>query len=357
MSVEAQQSARRWLIAAAVVLSAILVALIVYLLFFLGRPARLTSEEPQAGLQPVWAVYGPGEGDLPAFDRPMGVTVGLRDRIYVTDAGNNRVCVFDPAGRFLFAFGELGVVKPAAGAPVTYQPGRLNFPLGIDTDEDGNVYVASLRNDSIEVFDSQGQPLRRFPDPLASVGRGSSGSGGTGIAVTDVAVHAGLVYALDTYQVVVFTTDGGYVGQWGRPGSGEGSLDHPNGITVADDGTVYVSDSNNARVTAFDAEGSVLWTTGARATRLRDPKDPPFQLPRGLDITPRGQLFVVDAFSFALVEISAKGTVTATYGERGVAPAQFNFPNDVATLRDSLVVVDKENGRVQRVEIAPSVPE
>ncbi len=339
--------------AAALVLTGLLIALVLYLLFFLGRPERLTSEEPRGGLQPIWAVYGPGEGDRPAFDRPMGVTVGLRSRIYVTDAGNNRVCVFDASGRFLFAFGELGIAKPAAGGSAAYRPGRLNFPLGIDTDEDGNVYVASFGNDSIEVFDADGEALRRFPDPAIRVGRGGSGSGGTGIAVTDVAVHDGLVYALDTYQVVVFTTDGGYVGQWGRPGAGEDGLDHPNGITVGDDGTVYVSDSNNARVTAFDAEGGVLWSTGARAAGPLDFADRPFQLPRGLDITPRGQLYVVDAFSFALVEVSTEGTVTSTYGEFGASPAQFNFPNDVAALADSLVVVDKENGRVQRVEIAP----
>ena len=357
MSVSDERATRRWLIGAAVVLSALLIVLIVYLLFFLGRPEILITRDPQAGLQPVWVVYGPSEGDHPSFDRPMGVTVGLRNRIYVTDAGNNRVCVFDPAGRFLFAFGELGIAKPAAGGSSTYQPGRLNFPLGIDTDEDGNVYVASFGNDSIEVFDAQGKPLRRFPDPSARVGRGSSGSGGTGIAVTDVAVHEGLVYALDTYQVVVFTTEGVYVGQWGRPGSGEGSLDHPNGITVAKDGTLYVADSNNARLTAFDAEGSVLWSMDAGEAQLRGSQDRPLQLPRGLDLAPSGQLYVVDAFAFALVEVSAEGSVTATYGERGVTPAQFNFPNDVAALLDSFVVVDKENGRVQRVRIAPPRPE
>lgn len=357
MSASTQQTELRWLHAAAVTLAVLLIALILYLLFFLGRPERLTDYAPKAGLQAIWAVYGPGEGDRPAFDRPMSVTVGLRNRIYVTDAGNNRVCVFEPAGRFLFSFGELGIAKPAAGGSATYQPGRLNFPLGIDTDEDGNIYVASFGNDSIEVFDPKGQPLRRFPDPSTRVGRGSSGSGGVGIAVTDVAVHEGLVYALDTYQVVVFTTEGDYVGQWGRPGSGEAGLDHPNGITVGDDGTVYVSDSNNARVTAFDAEGGVVWSMDAREAQLRGSGGQPLQLPRGLDLAPSGQLYVADAFAFALVEISPSGIVTATYGERGVAPAQFNFPNDVVALGDSLIVVDKENGRVQRVRIAPPRPE
>jgi outer membrane protein assembly factor BamB len=352
MSARSERAARRWLILAAIFLTALLIALIVYLLLYLGRAERLVSHETRAGLQPIWEVYGPGQGETPAFDRPMGVAVGLRDRIYVTDAGNNRVCVFDPGGRFLFTFGTFGVAKPLAGAKSTYKPGRLNYPLGVDTDEDGNVYVASFGNDSIEVFDADGEALRRFPDPMVRVGRGASGTGGVGIAVTDVAAHNGLVYALDTYQVVVFTTDGAYVGQWGRPGSGAGSLDHPNGIEVGPDGTVYVADSNNARVTAYTAEGRMLWSLGARAQGTRDVSKRPFQLPRGLALSRREQLYVVDAFAFSLVEVSTEGTITASYGERGVQPGQFNFPNDIAVLRDSLVVVDRENGRVQRVEIA-----
>lgn len=342
---------RQWFGVLAVVLSLLLVGLIIFMLYFLGRPESLADRPVQEGIKPVWAVYGPGEGATPLFDRPMGVAAGSRGRVYVSDTGNNRVCVFDSAGRFLFEFGGFGVAKALPGAKNTYVAGLLNYPVGIDTDGDGNVYVASFRNDSVEVFDATGKPLRRFPDPAKVVGKGSSGQDGLGIAVTDVAVHDDLVYALDQYQVFVFTTGGEFVRQFGKPGVAAGDLDHPNGIDVGDDGTVYVSDSNHARVTAFTPEGKPLWTFGTVPTGIDDQSERDIELPRGITVLNDDSVLVTDAFGFSLVRLSADGKLVAKYGMRGVEPGQFNFPNDVAALRGFLIVADKENNRVQLVHL------
>ncbi len=336
----------------AIVLALVLVGLVAYLLWFVGRPESLVDLPAVQGVDPVWQVYGPGEGDLPLFDRPMGVAAGNGGRIYVTDSGNNRICVFDSTGRFIKQFGTFGIAKPAAGYKATYVAGALNYPVGIDTDDDGNVYVASFYNDSVEVFDAEGEPLRRFPDPALPVGQGSSGYGGTGIAVTDVAVSGDRVYALDAYQVFVFTTEGEFVDQWGKPGTAPGDLDHPNGIAVSDDGsTVYVSDSNHARVTAFTTEGEVLWQVGDIPEGMSDSEAGALELPRGLTVLPDGSILVADVFAFTLVRISAQGEVLGDYGERGVDPGQFNFSNDVEAFRSFVAIADKENGRLQLVRL------
>jgi sugar lactone lactonase YvrE len=347
-------TARQAFTALAVLLTVVLVGLLVYLYWFLGRSEALpgVAGEPIAGVQRVWEVYGPGEGESPRFAGPMGVAVGTDDRIYVTDSGNNRVCVFDVRGRFQFEFGGFGVAKPSPGSPATYDPGELNYPVGIDVDEEGNVYVASFYNDSIEVYDADGTPLRRFPDPGTVVGRGGSGYGGRGIAVTDVAVRDGHVYATDTYQVLVFTLDGELVDQWGKPGTGPGDLDHPNGIAVSEDGrAVYVSDSNHARVTAFSVDGTVLWQVGALPEGTSAESGAELQLPRGIEVMPDGSLLVVDAFGFDLVRISADGEVLARYGERGVECGQWNFANDASAVRGFVLVADKGNGRIQLVRL------
>lgn len=377
-------TARQAFIVLAVVLALALVGLIIYLLYYLDRPESLTDLEPVQGVQPVWQVYGPGTGENPMFGRPMGVAVGVQGRVYVTDSENNRVCAFDSSGRFLFEFGSFGVAKPLPGAQNTYQPGSLNFPVGIDTDEEGNVYVASFRNDSIEAFDADGKPLRRFPEPGQVVGKGSSGQDGQGIAVTDVAVFEDRVYATDQYQIFVFTLEGELIGQWGKPGVGPGDLDHPNGIAVGEDGTVYVSDSNHARITAFTPEGEPLWNFGAppvsaettastessatsstaettasvessATTATTAPVVPEaeadIELPRGLAVASDGSILFTDAFRFGITRLSADGELLGAYGERGVDPGQFNFLNDVEVYRSFIVVADKENNRVQMVRL------
>lgn len=336
----------------AIALAVILMALVVYLLWFLGRPEVLSGRPATARIQPIWQVFGPGEGEQPLFNRPMGVAVGEGGRIYVTDSGNNRVCVFDSQGRYVSSFGTFGVAKPAPGADATYQAGSLNYPVGIDTDEQGNVYVASFRNDSIEVFEPDGTPLRRFPDPTVPTGKGSSGYGGAGIAVTDVAVEGDRVYATDAYQVFVFSRAGELLDQWGMPGTEPENLDHPNGIAVSDDGeTVYVSDSNHSRVSAFTAEGELLWQVGEISGGAGEPSESDIQLPRGLTVLADGSVLVSDTFAFTLVRISAEGEIIDEYGERGVEPGQLNFANDVAAFRGFVAIADKENGRLQLVRL------
>lgn len=339
--------------AIAVALGVLLIGLIGYALFFLGRGGGLVSRggADTAGIRPVFSIVGPGTGAKPRFDRPMGAAFGLDGRIYVSDTGNNRVCVFDSSGAFLFEFGTFGVAKPLPGAKDTWAPGKLNYPVGIDVDQDGNVYVADFRNDQVQVFSAEGKPLRAFPDNHTPTGKGSSGQDGRGIAVTDVAVRNGKVYATDTYQIFVFDTAGKLLRQFGKPGFGPGDLDHPNGVTAGDDGTVYVSDSNHARVIAFSAEGKPRWNLGKPPASSADASSSPLSLPRGIGVLESGEPIVVDAFNFDLVRISRAGALLGRYGQRGVEPGQFNFPNDVGVSGKRLVVADKENNRVQVVEL------
>ncbi|MBI5230678.1 MAG: 6-bladed beta-propeller [Coriobacteriales bacterium] len=331
--------------ALAAVLTAVLVGLLV-VLFGLMQRQEVKPSEPQAGLRAEIVVSGPAEGDHPLFDRPLGAAFGKDGRVYVADTGNNRIVVFGADGTYLSSFGRFGVAKPASGSTATWTKGELNAPVAVDTDTDGNVYVADFYNDSISVFDAEGEFLRRFPDPTKPVGKGSSGQGGGGIAVTDVAVLGDRVLATDTYQVFEFTRDGRFVRQFGRPGTGPADLDHPNGIAIDRSGRIYVADSNNQRVAAFDAAGVPLWRLGVPAADFTRGARP-FNVPRGVAIMPDGDVIVVDALDHVLVRLSADGKQVARYGQRGVAPGELNFPNSIDVDGDRLLVADKENNRVQ----------
>jgi sugar lactone lactonase YvrE len=227
----------------------------------------------------------------------------------------------------------------------------MNYPVGLDIDHDGTVYVADLGNDQIEVFTAAGKPLHAFPDPLEPAGQGSSGAGGRGIAVTDVAVSGGRVFATDSYQVFVFDVRGRLLRQFGKPGIGPSDLDHPNGLDVGPDGTLYVSDTNHARLTAFTVDGAWLWNLGTLPTGSVDRPGSEFGLPRGLTVMDDGQIVVADAFNFDLVRVSRTGAYLGRAGGRGTEPGQFNFPNDVASRGTRLLVADKDNDRVQVVEL------
>ena len=344
---------REVLTAVAVLLGIVLLLLIAYLLFLLSRGSTLITRggQAKAGIEPLFVISGPGTGPNPRFSRPMGSAFGSDGRIYVSDTGNNRVCVFDSAGKFLFEWGGFGVAKPLPGAKDTWAPGKLNYPVGIDVDEDGVVYVADFRNDQVQAFSSQGRFLRAFPDNHKSTGKGSSGQDGQGIAVTDVTARGKRVYATDTYQIFVFDRDGKLLRQFGKPGTGPTDLDHPNGVATDDKGGLYVSDSNHARVIAFGSDLRRRWTVGAIPRGMNDTTSSPVMLPRGIAAGDDGSVYVVDSFAFDIIEISKAGKIAARYGERGVDPGQMNFANDVDVRGDRLVIADKENNRVQVVRL------
>lgn len=338
---------RRTFLIVALVLAAALVAMIGYLLLSSSQPATKRLGGPVAGLEPLAVLIGPGRGSKPLFDRPLDAAWGKDGRIYVADSGNNRIVVFSADGTFIREFGSFGVAKPAPGAKATWHPGDLNFPIGIDADAAGNVYVADFYNDSVSVYDPNGKFQFRFPDPAKPVGKGSSGQGGGGIAVTDVEVAGDKVYATDTWQVTVFSKEGRLLRQFGKPGTGRGDMDHPNGVAAAKDGTIYVADSNNNRLSAYTPSGAPLWELGSPIVDLAKKVDRPLNIPRDVTVLANGDVLVVDALDQSLSRVSSAGKLLARYGARGTDPGALNFPNSVDAKGDRVLVADKENNRVQ----------
>jgi DNA-binding beta-propeller fold protein YncE len=105
---------------------------------------------------------------------------------------------------------------------------------------------------------------------------------GTGALAGELTVPMGVAGAQEPvfvtdYQrdcVEVFDLEGQSLRRWGTEGEAAGEFDGPWGIAVASD-EVYIADSNNHRVQVFDLEGHFLWqwgTEGAGPGEFNDPR-------------------------------------------------------------------------------------
>src|SRR6266852_738546 len=107
------------------------------------------------------------ESDLTARQRVFpGVGPGLRavkrgadGRLYVLASPSPGLVVFDAQGKQVLSIGELAVASSAVSA------GRalITFAEDCDADADGKIYVADRGANLIQVFTSDGSPLRSIP--------------------------------------------------------------------------------------------------------------------------------------------------------------------------------------------------
>jgi len=251
---------------------------------------------------------------------PNGVTVDGSGRTYVADTNNHRIQVFDSEGNLLKKWGTYGSGD-----------GQFNFPTGVTLDGSGNTYVADKENHRIQVFDSDGNFLKKW---------GTYGSGdGQFDCPADVAVDgSGNVYVADGYndRIQVFDSDGNFLKKWGARGSDDGQFCYSNGVAVDGSGNVYVADFWNHRIQVFNSDGKFLrkWgTEGAGNGQINRPED--------VAVDSSGHVYVADSKNNRIQKFDSNGDLLKVWGVGGV---QFEEPTGIATDGSGNVYVTKYGG-------------
>ena len=106
--------------------------------------SRVVVVAPESDKIFAWGTQGTGEGE---FAEPTGLEVG-GDRVYVTDAGNLRIQIFDLNGKF--------IAQWAVPEWTTY-PWR--YPAAAFDPQDKRLYVTNPQSKEILVFDVDGNRL------------------------------------------------------------------------------------------------------------------------------------------------------------------------------------------------------
>jgi sugar lactone lactonase YvrE len=247
-----------------------------------------------------WGRRGTDPGE---FDFPIGIAIGPRDEVYVTDHRNARVQKFSPDGKFLAAFD----VWP--------------YPGGIAVDRSGHLYLSNFgltrpkeprRDERISVYDGHGKLLRA----------------------------------------------------WGKTGTGAGEFDMPGGVAIAPDGRVYVADQTNRRVQVFDPAGKFLLEWGEYGTKpgqfggnvVRTSR---VGGPQFLALDSAGHVYTTEASVGRVQVFTREGKFLRAWGDNGTGPGGFGgaFKPFKANLRGPIALcidaqdrvwVSSVGGRVQQ---------
>ena len=299
-----------------------------------SKGESLESQEVMAIPSPyllalVIGCEGVGDGEL---NSPTGIALDKNGNIYVADTDNHSIQKFDKTGTFLARWG---------GEPSS-QEGQFYYPRGLAVGPGDAVYVADSGNNRVQKFDLEGNAQKAwgkfgFAWRGADMGRFDVPWGIT----TDQDGH---VYVSDTSNARIqkFQADGQPLLKWGRDGSFDGAFFFPRGVAVDFIGNIYVADESNNRIQKFDARGSFLTKWG------REGHGPgQFKSPWGIACDALGNVYVVDSGNHRIQKFDGNGTFLCSFGNRGKTEGQVNFPYGIAVDREGCVfVVDSGNHRV-----------
>ncbi len=261
--------------------------------------------------------------------------------LYVPDTMNNRVQRFDGV-----TWSTLGTGTVGSGN------GQFHSPEAVTTDFiEQVIYVADTGNNRIQWF-------------VAGSGWSNFAMTGSGLnqvrAPQGVALdQAGNLYVSDTGNGRVLRFNGGNPGNavvLATTGSGSGQVRNPRGLAIDLNFNLYVVDQLNQRilkiagadmVTAANT-GTTLVTMGTGPSQVRSPE--------GITVDNNGHVYVADTANNRVVQYANGNPATPTvWCQIGASPGQVRGPEGVAVTRfligpmigHSLSVADTMNNRVQ----------
>ena len=251
---------------------------------------------------------------------PTGLAVGPDGSIYIADTGNNRVRKVDPKGIITTVAGDgwrnqtPGIVRKGRftgdGGPAI--KASLNMPFGVALGLDGSLYIADSGNDRVRKVDRA-----RIITTVAGSGKLENlGDGGPAI---------------------------------------KASLNHPAGLAIGPDGSLYIADLMDVRICKVDRQGIITTPPGASV-----PGDS-LAFPADVAVGADGSLYIAYSYINQVYKVNRKGkrgvvagdgrrdcfnTMFGCYGGDGgrATEASLNSPAGVALDKHGNVYIADSSG-------------
>jgi DNA-binding beta-propeller fold protein YncE len=240
---------------------------------------------------------------------------------------------------------EGNCVDPDGSGPLQVGDGQFNEPWGVTVDPEGTIYVSDTWNGRIQVFDAEGNFLRKwgnFNTTNGELGDHNALFGPRGIAID----LTGNVVIADTgnKRIIRYLPTGELVSQFGGGGVIEGRFDEPTDVAIdPTDGSLLVADAWNRRIQKFAADNAFVAEWPVPGWESKDIFAKP-----SLVVAADGAVYATDPSFYRVFVYNRDGQVIATFGRFGTEADRFGYPNGIAAdlPGGSVLVADADNARI-----------
>lgn len=316
--------------------------ILVLLLFLVGSSVAHAQRDSLQDRVFISAItYDDGFGV--ALRDPAGIWYQKSSKeIFVADAGNGRVIVFDTLLSALYSFKHF-VKEPITGERV------LGEPRGIAVNEHGEILLLDARSSTLDLLDFRGK-LITCASAAQLTGDSSKRVVYSGVTIDD----AGRFYLLlsgDIVKVLVLDRDLQVIRSFGETGNLPEQFMTPSSIAYAD-GRLAVGDLRALpAVKIYDTLGTFLTGFGGHDIQLDD-----ISLPSGIatldnELTGR-VILVADGLRHVIKLFDDNQQVVTMIGGFGYEPGLLQYPSGIASDGAStFYVVERAGGRIQRYDL------
>ncbi|MDX8411622.1 MAG: hypothetical protein R8K46_07130 [Mariprofundaceae bacterium] len=222
---------------------------------------------------------GDGRG---ALTKPIGIDIDDNGMIYVADVSGKRVVMYNEKGKFVRDFGAKATLVRPSGVAVNAEGTRV---FAVDT---GGVASATEEH-RVRVYEvATGKHL-------FDIGSRGGEEGKFNLPLQAAMGPDGNLYVLDSgnFRIQVFDQEGNFIRKFGKVGRNFGDFARPKAISVGPDGMIYVVDTAFSNFQIFTPEGQLLMFIGGRGASGMPGI---YQLPSGIDVDEDGRVYMIDQF-------------------------------------------------------------
>lgn len=314
---------------------------------------------------------GDGSAEEAVFGFPFGVAYSKKaDALIIADTQNHRICslnlktlkISTIAGfskgvdRFGFPGGGYvdGVVKKA----------MFNRPKGVAVAESGAIIVADTGNHAVrQIYNGKVTTIAGGKTAGCQDEKGIKAGfqGPSGITLND----NGIIYVSDTLNNVIRRIDTyGNVTTYAGKKDDNSILNEPVGIAIDKKGNLYVADSGNHQIKKITGKDKIEIVAGIHFSKDLESgywsggyidgnaKASYFNFPKGISVKEDGTVYVTDTYNHVLREI--KNDTVSTVVGGGVAGNKtddkhityFDGPAGVTYVKGTLFIADQWNNRI-----------